>query len=244
MPRPYPDDLRMHAVKRVLAGESRCSVAKQIGVAVSTVIKWVQLYLETGSVSPRQMGGYRKRWKRYQDKADSRKLVFIDETGTKTNMSPRCGWGPKGERVQRLGSLRPLGDLDIHRRSAARPDRRPLGPGRTGQRRRLPALCRNATGPDAQPRRHRHHGQPRQPQDQSGARGDPRRRRPPAVPSALQSRSQPDRAGVRQTQALPAQGPAANSGRSLEKHRLNPEEIRTRRMRQLSRELRIWSTSN
>ena len=171
MPRPYPDDLRMCAVEKVLAGESRCSVAKQIGVAVSTVIKWVQLYLETGSVSPRRMGGYRKRklegrqiwilerikdcpaitlaglqgllreldvsasvaaiwrflrscgltrkkpapaadernrpdverrrkrWKRYQDKADSRKLVFIDETWTKTNMSPRFGWGPKGERV-------------------------------------------------------------------------------------------------------------------------------------------------
>ncbi|MFV1969282.1 MAG: IS630 family transposase [Pirellulaceae bacterium] len=39
----------------------------------------------------------RARWKKYQDRIDPRRLVFIDETWTKTNMAPLRGWAPKGE---------------------------------------------------------------------------------------------------------------------------------------------------
>ena len=171
MPRPYSDDLRMIAVEKVQAGESRRSVAKQLRVVASTVIRWCQRHSDTGSVSPSPMGGRRepklaghrawildrieacpaitlaelqdllvergvtasiaaiwrllksggitrkkltpvaeersrpdverrrKRWTRFQARVDPRKLVFIDETWTKTNMSPRYGWGPKGRRV-------------------------------------------------------------------------------------------------------------------------------------------------
>ena len=171
MPRPYPDDLRMRAVRKVLAGDSRRSVAKQLRVAASSVIKWARRYSDTGSVSPSRMGtrrtpklaGHRawilgrikacpaitlaglqdwlggrgvaaslasiwrflrvcgltrkkltpvadernrpdvirrrERWTRFQGRADPRKLVFIDETCMKTNMSPKYGWGPKGRRV-------------------------------------------------------------------------------------------------------------------------------------------------
>jgi transposase len=38
-------------------------------------------------------------WHRDQKTIDPRRLVFVDETGTATNMSPLYGWGPKGERV-------------------------------------------------------------------------------------------------------------------------------------------------
>ncbi len=38
-------------------------------------------------------------WHRDQKTVDPRKLVFVDETGTATNMAPLYGWGPKGERV-------------------------------------------------------------------------------------------------------------------------------------------------
>ncbi len=38
-------------------------------------------------------------WKRYQGKVDRKRLVFIDETWTKTNMAPLRGWGPLGERL-------------------------------------------------------------------------------------------------------------------------------------------------
>ena len=53
---------------------------------------------------------------------------------------------------------------------------------------------------------------------------------PSSFPSALQPRSQPDQAGVRQGQALPEEGLAAKSGRPLEDRRLHPEKVHTRRM--------------
>ena len=37
---------------------------------------------------------------RYQGRIKASRLVFIDETWTKTNMAPLRGWGPRGERVK------------------------------------------------------------------------------------------------------------------------------------------------
>ena len=42
---------------------------------------------------------HRARWRTYQGLIDPKRLVFIDETWTKTNMTRRCGWAPKGERL-------------------------------------------------------------------------------------------------------------------------------------------------
>jgi transposase len=39
-------------------------------------------------------------WKKYQNRIDASRLVFIDETWTKTNMAPLRGWGEKGQRLQ------------------------------------------------------------------------------------------------------------------------------------------------
>jgi transposase len=41
----------------------------------------------------------REQWRKYQDRIDPRRLVFIDETWAKTNMAPLRGWGPRGHRV-------------------------------------------------------------------------------------------------------------------------------------------------
>jgi len=41
----------------------------------------------------------RERWKRHQGRIDAKRLVFIDETWTKTNMAPLRGWGPRGRRL-------------------------------------------------------------------------------------------------------------------------------------------------
>lgn len=38
-------------------------------------------------------------WKRRQRRLDIARLVFLDETGAKTNMTRRYGWGPSEERV-------------------------------------------------------------------------------------------------------------------------------------------------
>jgi transposase len=39
-------------------------------------------------------------WKKYQNRIDVSRLVFIDETWTKTNMAPIRGWGEKGARLK------------------------------------------------------------------------------------------------------------------------------------------------
>ena len=45
------------------------------------------------------MARRRARWRQYQDRIDPARLVFIDETWTKTNMAPLRGWAPKGQRL-------------------------------------------------------------------------------------------------------------------------------------------------
>ena len=60
MGRPYSNDLRERVVKAVIKGGlSRHQAAAQFGVGVSTAINWVQRFLDTGSVKPDQIGGYR-----------------------------------------------------------------------------------------------------------------------------------------------------------------------------------------
>ena len=47
----------------------------------------------------RDIARRRAQWCKYQGRTDPSRLVFIDETGTKTNMAPLCGWAPCGERL-------------------------------------------------------------------------------------------------------------------------------------------------
>lgn len=62
MARPYSLDLRQRVVMAVVRdGFSARETAKLFGVAVSTVVKWVQRYHRTGSVAPGQMGGHKPR---------------------------------------------------------------------------------------------------------------------------------------------------------------------------------------
>jgi transposase len=42
----------------------------------------------------------RAQWMKHQGKIDPSRLVFIDETWTKTNMAPLRGWAPRGERLK------------------------------------------------------------------------------------------------------------------------------------------------
>lgn len=41
----------------------------------------------------------REQWKKYQGRLDPRRLVFIDETWAKTNMTPIRGWAPRGTKL-------------------------------------------------------------------------------------------------------------------------------------------------
>src|SRR5436853_2183649 len=41
---------------------------------------------------------WRVQWTKYQDRIEPERLVFIDETWTKTNMTALRGWAPQGQR--------------------------------------------------------------------------------------------------------------------------------------------------
>jgi len=42
----------------------------------------------------------RGQWKKYQGRIDPSRPVFVDETWTKTNMTPLRGWAPRGRRLR------------------------------------------------------------------------------------------------------------------------------------------------
>lgn len=42
----------------------------------------------------------REQWVKHQNRIEPERLVFIDETWTKTNMAPRRGWAPRGKRLK------------------------------------------------------------------------------------------------------------------------------------------------
>ncbi len=46
------------------------------------------------------MARRRAQWTKYRDRIDPTRLVFIDETWTKTNMAPLRGWAPRGQRIK------------------------------------------------------------------------------------------------------------------------------------------------
>ncbi|BAK65775.1 putative transposase for insertion sequence element [Sphingobium sp. SYK-6] len=45
------------------------------------------------------MARRRTQWKKYQGRLDPRRLVFIDETWAKTNMTPLRGWAKRGDKL-------------------------------------------------------------------------------------------------------------------------------------------------
>lgn len=60
MTRPYSIDLRERVVAAVVEGGlSRRQAAVHFDVAISTVIRWVRQFLDSGSVAPGKMGGHK-----------------------------------------------------------------------------------------------------------------------------------------------------------------------------------------
>ena len=45
------------------------------------------------------MARRRVQWTKYQDRVEAERLVFIDETWTRTDMAPLRGWAPRGQRL-------------------------------------------------------------------------------------------------------------------------------------------------
>src|ERR1700712_1623131 len=61
MTAPYSMDLRERAMRRKARGETNREIAAALGIAPSCVSKWTRRKLETGSLAPAQVGGYKPR---------------------------------------------------------------------------------------------------------------------------------------------------------------------------------------
>jgi hypothetical protein len=111
----------------------------------------------------------RAQWKKYQGRIEAKRLAFIDETWTKTNMAPLRGWAPRGTRLtakvphSRWKTTTFLAALRNGRIDAPWVLDGPLD----GEAFRI--YVERVLVPTLQHRRYRHHGQSRQPQGQSRA---------------------------------------------------------------------------
>jgi len=59
MGKPYSEDLRERVVGAARDGATIPETAEQLGVSISSVVRFRRLYRETGSVSPAKFGGYK-----------------------------------------------------------------------------------------------------------------------------------------------------------------------------------------
>ena len=59
MAKPYSEDLRRRAVETVADGASIPETAEQCGISISSVVRFLKLHRDTGSVSPAKFGGYK-----------------------------------------------------------------------------------------------------------------------------------------------------------------------------------------
>ena len=78
MTKPLSNDLRRRVVASVDGGMSRRAAANRYGIAVSTAIKWLQVWCRTGSYQPRAQGGD-KRSRRIEAHAEEI-LALVEET--------------------------------------------------------------------------------------------------------------------------------------------------------------------
>jgi transposase len=59
MGKPYSEDLRVRVVEAAQDGATIPETAEQLGVSISSVVRFRRLHRETGSVSPAKFGGYK-----------------------------------------------------------------------------------------------------------------------------------------------------------------------------------------
>jgi transposase len=60
MAKPYSEDLRRRVVETVEGGATIPEAAEEFGVGISSVVRFLRLHRETGSVSASKFGGYKE----------------------------------------------------------------------------------------------------------------------------------------------------------------------------------------
>jgi len=161
----------------------------------------------------------RAQWTKYRERIAPSRLVFIDETWTKTNMAPLRGWAPRGQRIKakvphgRWQTMTFLAALRHDRITAPWFFDGPIN----GEAFRL--YVENVL-PCCPPRY-------------------PCGWRAPLLPAEILARFEPDRTVLLQIQTLAAQGCKTNHRRRLQCDRSDPRYRLIHRVRKLLRKRRL-----
>lgn len=105
MTKSYSEDLRKRVVKARLSGESAEDVAARFGVGRDCVYRWVALHKATGTLKPRQRGGYRQ--PKIQDLEKFRKFAEVHQGSLLAEMAHAWGGGVSAMCISR--TLKRLG---------------------------------------------------------------------------------------------------------------------------------------
>lgn len=84
---------REQIVARVVAGQTALEVAAARGPDVQK-----KTLMAAGQMRPK-VARFRARWRAHQHRLDPKRLIFIDVTWIKTNMTRTCGWAARGKRL-------------------------------------------------------------------------------------------------------------------------------------------------
>src|SRR5262249_4799628 len=58
MAKPYSEDLRRRVIETIASGATIPEAAEQCGVSISSIVRFLRLHRETGSVTPAKVAGY------------------------------------------------------------------------------------------------------------------------------------------------------------------------------------------
>ena len=104
MAKPYSEDLRRRVVETIEGGTTIPEAAEQCGVSISSVVRFLKLHRETGSVDPAKFGGY----KAFKLAESRRSPGFLRDTSNSRHTSwPRRPKG--GQQSQRKNAALPPG---------------------------------------------------------------------------------------------------------------------------------------
>ena len=164
-----------------------------------------------------------------QRSIDPGRLVFVDETWTKTNMAPLRGMERQRKAVDRQGARMGVGTPTLLPLPPLRSDRVDApclfdGP-INGER--FPRMGRAGVGPDPTARRCRHPRQSRKPQGKGRPKRHSQRRRTHALPARLQPRPEHHRATLRKTQTLVKTTTGQKLRHPMQRNRTHPRSHHT-----------------
>jgi len=101
MAKPYSEDLRRQVVEAIDGDATIPDAAEQCGVSISSVVRFLKLHRDTGSVSAAKFGGY-KEFVLARHEELVRKLVAEQPDITLAERNSRPGWQRKRVRQQNL----------------------------------------------------------------------------------------------------------------------------------------------